>query len=263
LFKRMGQWAPNGEQPWTDENGHGTMCACIAAGTTQASGEFNGVAPGAGLIACKTKFYDSELASIYDYLADLAGQGKIIIATNSFGKRTGTAPSVPADSDFIPALEGAIAAGVKVYFSAGNYHLLAGGNPTSCAPTSIWLHKCRADVMTIANCQMDGVLWPESSRGPGQHFGDPGMRRKPDVVAPTPEYGRVLYGDKIRNVRWWGTSGACPQAAGLAALLLARRPDLGCSQLFDAIRQTAIPLNDGLDCVGAGLIDCRAAFDAL
>ena len=93
-WKRAGSWQADGETPWTDDRGHGTMCACIAAGTRADGGAFNGVAPDAGLIACKTRFYDSELAAIYDYLTDLAEAGKTIVAT-------GARPAVPA----IPGLQ--------------------------------------------------------------------------------------------------------------------------------------------------------------
>jgi serine protease AprX len=186
------------------------------------------------------------------------------VATNSFGTRAGSAPPPPPDSDFIPALTNAIARGVKVFFSAGNYHLLAGGQPTHCNPTSIWLHKCREDVLTIANCQLDGAIWEDSSRGPGQHHGESGASVKPDVAAPTPLNGRVVYLDAVQTVSRWGTSGACPQAAGLAALLLAQRPELTYQQLFGIIRGTATTLPQAaLHCVGQGLINCQAAFDAL
>lgn len=263
--KRIGQWQPLNDTPWTDYKGHGTMCAAIAAGTRAAGGAYDGVAPGASLIACKTGFYDSELAAIYDYLIGLAQtQNLNIVATNSFGIQTGTPPPVPDDSDFIPALDDAIAAGINVFFSAGNYHADAGGQPDSCEPTSIWLHKCRADVMAVATCDLDLRMWYYSSRGPGQHFGDANTNHKPDVTAPTPAHGRVVYGGSIRALpKGWGTSGACPQAAGLAALLLAKAPHVSREQLFAAIRDSATPLPYGATCAGAGLINCMRAIDSI
>jgi serine protease AprX len=263
--KRAGQWQPLNDTPWTDWKGHGTMCAAIAAGTRAQGGAYDGVAPSASLIACKTGFFDSELAAIYDYLIDLGRtQNLNIIATNSFGVQTGTPPPVPDDSDFIPALEDALAAGVKVLFSAGNYHTDAGGQSDRCEPTSIWLHKCRADVMAVATCDLERRMWYYSSRGPGQHFGDANTNQKPDVTAPTPEHGRVVYGGGIRSLpKGWGTSGACPQVAGLAALLLAKKNDLSREQLFDAIRRSTTPLGYGATCAGSGLINCKRAIDSI
>lgn len=262
--RRIGHWEPQGDTPWTDWNGHGTMCACIAAGSTAGSGVFNGIAPDAGLIACKTHFYATELTAIYDYLTALANQGAKIIATNSYGIRTGTPPSPPSDTDFLDALQDAITAGVHIFFSAGNYHDLAGGQPDQCNPTSIWLHKCREAVMSVATCKLDNTMWYYSSRGPGQHFGDAGTNRKPDVTAPTPQNGRIIFGDDVRALPdGWGTSGACPQVAGLAALLLAKNACLKRAELFNTIRGQATALGHSPECEGAGMIDCKKAIDAV
>lgn len=262
--KRLGQWAIPGEDPWVDYQGHGTMCACIAAGTTADQGEFDGVAPDAGLISCRTKFYDSELVTIYDYLTDFATDHTDlrIVASNSFGTQTGTAPKPPPDTDLADALTDASDAGVVICFSAGNYHQLAGGAAEACEPTSIWLHKCREDVLTVATSRPDGSMWFYSSRGPGQFDGDPGMRPKPDVTAPTPPDGRIIFGDTVKSLAdGWGTSGACPQVAGLAALLLSKRSALS-GEVRDAIRGSAAPLGHARNCEGDGIIDCNAAVTA-
>jgi serine protease AprX len=259
--KRAGSWQPQGHQPWTDWQGHGTMCACIAAGTRASGGVFDGVAPDAQIIACKTYFYDSELAAIYDFLTDRARGGETIVATNSFGRKTGTPPPRPQDSDFIAALDEAIGAGIHVFFSAGNNHARAGGDPDACHPNSVWLHKSRADVMAVATCRLDESMWYYSSRGPGQFFGEPGTNEKPDVTAPTPRNGRVVYGNGIRTLaNGWGTSGACPQAAGLAALLLSVRPHMTREQLFGKIAYSARDVGHLAHCQGAGVIDCEAAL---
>lgn len=263
--KRRGEWQPIGDTPWTDWDGHGTMCACIAAGTRADGGEFDGVAPDAGLIACRTRFYDSELAAIYDYLIDRVEQdGLQIVATNSFGIRRGTPPPEAAASDFLPALDEAIQKGIRVFFSAGNNHHLANGKPGDCHPTTIWQYKSRADLMAVATCDLDQAMWFYSSRGPGHQFGAPNTSRKPDVTAPTPENGRIVYGNQVLSLPdGWGTSGACPQVAGLAALLLSHTPSLSREELFRLIRSTAVDLGHGPDCQGTGLIDCLRALQAL
>lgn len=268
--KRAGAWAPAGEDPWTDWKGHGTMCACIATATRSAGGAYEGIAPDAGLISCRTHFYDSELAAIYDYLTDRVRADDLrIVATNSFGIPTGTPPPLPTSNVFAEALADALDAGVTVVFSAGNNHELAGGSASACAPNSIWLHKSRADILAVATCSLDGRLWEYSSRGPGQFFGTdqygPGnSNRKPDMVAPTPRNGRILYGSAERVMpRGWGTSGAAPQVAGLAALLRSVAPALGRAALFDIIRGTAQGLGEGHHCEGHGMIDCARALAAL
>lgn len=263
--KRQGEWATPGDDAWTDYQGHGTMCACIAAGTRELGGYFDGVAPDAGVISCKTRFYDSELADIYDYLVTrVTKDGLRIVASNSFGRKTGSPPSPPTDSDFLDALTDAVNAGIIVCFSAGNNHQLAGGQPERCDPTSIWLHKCREDVLAVATCKLNDSMWYYSSRGPGQHHGHLGTGPKPDVTAPTPENGRIVYGDQIVTMpNGWGTSGACPQVAGLAGLLLAVAPSLDRAGVFSAIRTTAVSLGWGYDCQGRGRIDCKAAMDVV
>src|SRR4029077_10566438 len=106
------------------------------------------------------------------------------------------------------ALEEAIQKGVFVFFSAGNNHHLANGAPDQCRPNSIWLHKSREDVMVVATCKLEGpgAMWYYASRDPGQKFGEPGTNRKPDVTAPTPEKGAIVYGDQVvRLSEGWGT----------------------------------------------------------
>jgi serine protease AprX len=260
--KRNGGWSVPGDDPWTDWQGHGTMCACIAAATSAHGGKYNGVAPDAKIMSCKTRFFDSELAAIYDALTDRVKQEEIhIVASNSFGIQTGTAPTPDPNSDFLPALDDAVAAGVLVVFSAGNYHGLAGGQPIACSPNSIWLYKSRADILAVATCRLDRTMWDYSSRGRGQHFGSPNTSAKPDVTAPTPRNGRILYGTgESVMANGWGTSGACPQVAGLAALLISADPNLTRADVFRKIRNSAQTLGFAAECQGSGLIDCAASF---
>jgi serine protease AprX len=256
--RHAGSWQGGNARPWSDPVGHGTMCAVIAAGSRAAGGRFDGVAPEARLIACRTRFFDSELAAIYDHLASLVARDPELrlIATNSFGRRWGS-PEPPAGSDFPAALADALAAGVAVLFSAGNNHQLAGGLPELCQPCTIYNYKLRGDVFTVGACDLEGELWDYSSRGPVSGAGPP----KPDLVAPVPSRGLVAFGDENRRFPFgWGTSGACPQAAGLAALLWTAAPDLSPAELFAQMRQGARDLGRASSCQGAGQLDCRAAL---
>jgi len=258
--KRRDHWAPVGENAWQDYHGHGTMAACIAAATRVDGGEFDGVAPDATLISCRTHFFDSELTSIYDFLGDLTSHGEPLIASNSFGIKSADPPELRPADDFPNALAEAIEKGLLVCFSAGNNHELVGGAADACEPTSIWAYKCRDDVLTVAASRLDRTMWSYSSRGPGQHHGEPGMAQKPDVAAPSPPNGRILWGGSPRSFPiGWGTSGSCPQAAGLLALLAAARP-AGRDDLFQAVRSSARSLGLGANCQGTGQLDCEKAL---
>lgn len=260
VARRRDHWAPVGENAWEDYKGHGTMAACIAGATRAEGGEFDGVAPEASLISCRTHFYDSELTSIYDFLGDLASGGEPLIASNSFGIRSADPPQFRPEDDFPAALEEAIGKGLLVCFSAGNNHELVGGAAEACEPNSIWAYKCRDDVLTVAASRPDGTMWSYSSRGPGQHQGEAGMADKPDVSAPSPENGRVLWGATPKSFPiGWGTSGSCPQVAGLLALLASARPG-GRDELFEAVRSSARSLGLSPECQGKGQIDCEKAL---
>lgn len=254
--RRRGSWQPDKQRPWTDPVGHGTMCAVIAAGSRADGGRFDGVAPEAGVIACRTRFFDSELASIYDWLTVHVKQnpGMRLIATNSFGRRYGALPP-EAITDFPAALGDAITAGVAVLFSAGNNHELAGGLPQDCHPCTIWDHKLRPDVLTVGACDLEGEMWHYSSRGPAG--GIEAGRPKPDVVAPVPRNGLVAFGDADRRFPdGWGTSGACPQAAGLAALIWTGEPGLKGEEVFERIQQKALDFGRAVACQGKGRVAC-------
>jgi serine protease AprX len=253
-------WAPNGQDPWEDSHGHGTMVAAIAAASRASGGEFDGVAPDATVLPCRTSFVDGELTVIYEFLTDLMVDGSPpIVVNNSFGIRSGTPPVVAINDDFPDALDEAISAGVIVCFSAGNYHVDVGGDPSDCSPNSIWAWKGREEVLTTAAVDLDGDPWWYSSRGPGQHFGLPGQDEKPDFSAPVPEDGLVLWTGGPKRVRHWGCSGASPQVAGLAALLLAQR-QRSVSELKAAIGASAASSGHGANCVGAGCIDSVKAL---
>ncbi len=256
-------WAPIGEDPWQDPHGHGTMVACIAAAGRAGGGRFEGVAPEARLHPCRTTFVDTELTTLYDDLVDVAAaEQRPIVVCNSWGFRQGDPPSLSTDDEFPDALGDAVRAGLLVVFSAGNNHRLAGGDSAKCEPTSIWAFKCKSSVLTVGAVDLDGSPWWYSSRGPGRHFGDPDTSAKPDLCGAVPPEGEVLYGDSAKRIAHWGTSGAAPQAAGLAALMLSAK-SLDASTIFDVMRGTCVAGGYDRNCEGAGRIDCDSALKAL
>jgi chitosanase len=260
-----GLTAHSNTSAWEDTNGHGTMCAAVAAGQGGMGTAREGIAPEARILPCRTTtFYDSDIVRFYDALIQRAQDGEIVVATNSFGLKTASEPPL-IDRDLIDVLMKADEAGVHIFFSAGNNHELTGAAHHACAPNTIWLHKSYDCLLTVGTCDLGQNIWSYSSRGPGQFFGEARTKSMPDVMAPTPRNGRVAFGENDRTLTTgWGTSGACPQAAGLAALMLSLDPGLRPAELRDLIRDTARNIPGlGSTCQGNGVIDCEAALNRL
>ncbi len=251
---------------WSDTNGHGTMCAAIAAGEGGMGTARNGIAPEAHILPCRTTtFFDADIVRFYDELIERARNGETIVVTNSFGIKSGTAPP-RGDDDLKNVLMEAEAAGIHIFFSAGNNHELTGAAHNACGPNSIWLHKSYDCLMTVGTCDLDRSLWSYSSRGPGQFYNvEPRTAAMPDVIAPTPRNGRIAFGSNDRTMTiGWGTSGACPQVAGLAALILSIEPKLRPADVRELIRSTARSIGTASSsCQGRGVIDCEVAVNRL
>ncbi|MDQ0510302.1 S8 family peptidase [Ancylobacter amanitiformis] len=252
-------------QIWADEVGHGSMCAAIAAGSST-TGAYDGVAPEARVLSARSNLRSVDLFRIYDNLLRSLDNGDLqgrVVATNSYGLYLCDSPGVmPKDHPFMNVIESAIAAGVFVCFAAGNNHYddVCRYEPDQCGPNSIWgpnSHDMVVSVGTVNRALSNrDSLTPHanSSRGPGEWAKH---HPKPDCVAPT--YGIVPWGDRYEDMPWWGTSGACPQVAGLAALVLSVAPQASPAQVAATIRDTCTALPEGANCVGRGMINCEAA----
>lgn len=254
---------------WIDPDGHGSMCAAIAGGSRDKGGRYDGVAPEATILAARCQFLSSEIVDIYDELLRARVEKRLegpLVITNSYALKTCFAPGeLPEDHPYFGSILAAIDAGVFVCFAAGNNHhdLQCGHNPSACGPNSIWGANSHDRVLSVGtvnrrltNCD-PRTPHVNSSRGPGEWSRS---TSKPDCVAPT--YGEVPWGTTYKRMEWWGSSGACPQAAGLGALLLSIAPNLPPAAVADLIRGSCAPLPDGKNCVGHGVIDCAAAIDA-
>ena len=265
------QWPASGQNPWTDQVGHGSMTASIAAGSTASGGRYNGVAPDSTIIACKTSFDDTELYQIYDYLIQLVQNKSIgrLVISNSYGSYVCAPPSIQRTDPFPSIVALAVSLGIVVVFAAGNNHVVVCGNdPAQCAPNTIWGANSMDEVLAVGtvdrNNRMDQppsgpgpYTHRDSSRGPGQLAVN---TSKPDCVAPT--YGDVMWGCGYTPMEWWGTSGAAPQVAGLAALMLAKNQSLTPAQIRTIITQSCVNIGLAATCAGAGLIDCLTAVNA-
>lgn len=252
--------------PWADPRGHGSMCAAAAVASTAAGGRYDGVAPDATILSARTNLLSTDIYKLYDWVLSKKKSGEItgpIVMSNSYGMYVCTAPTgLPQDHPYRQIIVDAVAAGIVVVFAAGNNHAagLCNHDPTKCSPNTIWGVNSIDEILSIGTVnwdnKMDSGEHSNSSRGPGQWAS---AHKKPDVVAPT--YGEVVWGSGYQMMEWWGTSGACPQVAGLAALLLGLDSTLTPAQVGDIIRSTSRDIQLPKACAGSGLIDCEAAID--
>jgi subtilisin family serine protease len=255
---------------WKDTKGHGSMCAVIAGGSAGGGARSDGVAPEATILAARSTLLASDIYTIYDGLIDAKANGTIpgpLVISNSYGLyRCDPPPGLPKDHPYLDIVLAAVDAGIPVVFAAGNNHhdVKCNHDPTAAGPNTIWAVNSHDRILSVGtvdkNLSNQDPANPHvnSSRGPGQWAE---VHQKPDCVAPT--FGEVAWGCDYRSMAWWGTSGACPQVAGLAALLLAVNASLTPAEVGDIIRSTCRALSAPRTCVGAGLIDCAAAVAAV
>jgi serine protease AprX len=203
----------NNEEPYDDE-GHGTHCASIAAGSGDATYIYRGVAPGAALVGVKiidaTNHIPSKSVAIdgLGFVADNKDTYGIEIASCSWGfwDDFGAYDTVAQAADSLVHDYGIVVCAI-----AGNKGIY--GSDTIESPgTAKW-------VITVGNAVDPGEggwsLDTDSSRGPC----DDG-RNKPDILAP----GTNIMAARVDTAnQYWeksGTSAACPFVAGLVALFL-------------------------------------------
>ena len=258
--------------PWDSDDGHGVMCASIAAGTAAAGGRYDGVAPAAMVLSARAGGYDaSDMYPMYDQLLQLRNSHALlgpVVLNNSYGMAVCQPPGDPPDHPFFQIIAAAGQAGMASVFAAGDWHAtqLCHNSPSQCTPNTIWSANSLDAVLSVGavdwNNSNQVLPHGNSSRGPGElAIAFP----KPDCVAPT--YGEVLRWHEYQSRPWWGTSASAPVVVGLLALVFSRSLQLGkqipIPAAFDLVRQTCHRLPAAATCVGNGLVDCLTAVGAV
>ncbi|MCP4570966.1 MAG: S8 family serine peptidase [bacterium] len=260
---------------------HGTHTAGLVVGDGS-GGTTTGVAPGATLMALRTvPGYFEDLADALQFGLDRG----VDLFTFSGGW---TNPDEGIRTANRHQAELLMAAGVPWITSVGNGDNTGGhfavphdvASPGDCPGPAYAPNGGATAVISVGATTSSGAVWNGSSFGPTVWDVDnphgttdyhdypwpPGLI-KPDLAAP---------GDLVTStaglggyVSYSGTSMACPIAAGAAALLLERAPDLTPALLAATFEATAVdvtasPAAPGRDNYsGAGLIDIPAALVAL
>ncbi len=252
------------------DGSHGTHCAGIAAGY-QIFGEptMDGIAPGAQIISAKigNNLYGGgssttgAMKKAYEFGVEWSKQHETPVI---FSMSYGIGSELEGHSDIELFLDSLMAANenILVVLSNGNNGPGIGstGNPSSASrPISIGAMLPVASAVNTYGFPLDhDVIFHFSSRG--------GEVDKPDCLAPGAAASTVPYYDSRENK--WGTSMACPQVAGAAAVLVSacmqENIPYNASLLKRALKFTAVPLPGytHLD-QGTGVVNIPAAFGVM
>jgi cysteine-rich repeat protein len=240
-----------------DDNGHGTHCAGIAAGTHPV---LRGVAPGAKLLAYKVLNSSgsgdgSLVIAGMERAVDPDGDGDTSDRADVISMSLG-GQDTQEDDPLIQAAENASAAGVVVVAAAGN----SGGFFTILTPGAA------PSVVTVGATDDLDRRASFSSRGPANRT----LLIKPEIAAPgvaicsTRGEGTGLGPTCLDQVHIAisGTSMATPHVAGSAALVRGLNPDLTPAEVKSLLVNNAMELPFGVMEVGAGRVDIPAAAAA-
>ena len=251
----------------SDDRGHGTFVATMAAG----SGTYSGAAPTAKLVSLDVvdgqgRANTSDVIRAADWIYEHKGEYSIRVANFSLGT------SQPTSLIYDPldkAVERLWLSGVVVVASAGNYAVSGQASGVLFAPAN------DPFVITVGAADLRGTTdQSDDKNAPWSAYGytSDGFA-KPELGAP----GRYLIGavpenatlkndfpTKVKSptaIKLSGTSFAAPIVSGMAADLLGAHPDWTPDQVKGALMVSAVPLPSAAsNSLGVGEANLQRAF---
>ncbi|UCC89170.1 MAG: S8 family serine peptidase [Anaerolineales bacterium] len=239
----------------TDDNGHGTHVASIAAGTGAASGgKYQGVAPAASLYVAKVLDANGggTMSGVMAGVEWAVDQGVHVINL-SLGS---TGPCDGTDALSTLCDQAVQQHGTVICVAAGN------AGPSD---STVGSPGCARWVITIGAVDDADKVTDFSSRGPTSDG-----RVKPDLVFPgagivAAQANGTALGSVVAPgyVELSGTSMATPHATGSVALLLQAQPGLTPNQIRWTLLTTALGLGESLNVQGSGRGNVYAAYQKI
>ncbi|WP_242855892.1 S8 family serine peptidase [Ruminiclostridium josui] len=213
-----------------DDNGHGSHCASIIAGTGEGNSSYKGVAPGAALIGLKVLNASgsgsmSNVTAAIDWAVTNKDKYNIKIISLSLG----TDESSDGTDSTSVAINKAFNAGIVPVVAAGN------SGPGKATIGSPGAASKALTVGAFGDLGEKGFFLANfSSRGLTADG-----RVKPDIAAPGYQITAAKANSTNKYVAYSGTSMATPFVAGTAALIFDANPSLTASQAVNIITSTA------------------------
>lgn len=238
----------NQDNPY-DDNGHGTHCASIAAGTGGDS-RYIGVAPNAKLVGVKVLDaygygYSSDVIAGIEWVVEHKDEYDIKVISMSLGSDQSSDGTDPVEV----ACDNAVEADISFAVAAGNSGPY---NGTVGIPASAF------NVITVGAIDDDMEIAYFSSKGPTLDG-----RIKPEVCAVGVDVTAADANSGNQYISYDGTSMATPHVAGVVALLLEYDPLLTPSEVKQIFLDSSIDMGDvGPDnTYGWGVVDTVKALD--
>lgn len=254
LTPRDGTYDPD------DLVGHGTGVACVLASRGDADGNFEGIAPEAGILDLKMSDYNPAyiraMAEAMDWCLQNSdtdwGDGHQGIDVISMSALTGLDP----DGTISGLIDLIADEGIPFIQAAGNDGVQHGEDPAS----YFWSDN----VITAGGLDDKGTVerdddtyWSGATYGPriDDGDGDPYDELRPDIVAPALELSVAAHsGDTTppsgrHTVE--GTSYATPHVSGVVALILQANPDIGSLEGRDVLETIRTILHETAEARGA------------
>lgn len=257
----------------TDDNGHGTACAGIAAGSS------GGMARQAHLWALKVldaegSGSDSQIIqALNDVYANRYNWGGVKVVSISIGGSEVWEGTCDADNPgYATAMQQLVSAGIVIFVSAGNAGCSNGVESPSCVSSAIAVgavYDGNVGVQPGEGMVFVGGCIPEEQGGcqDASTWADKiacysNSSSRLDILAPancatTPQAGggyKPCFG---------GTSASCPYAAGVAAQILSLRPATTPAEMRNAMMSSGNAITDARNGITRRRIDAVSAYQAL
>jgi serine protease AprX len=219
----------NGTMHAYDDQGHGSHCAGITAGTGAPTYEHVGVAPQAQLVGVKVldEGGSGSFAGVMQgmqWTVDNRHKFNIRAASMSLGG--------PGPIELTSAQEESVSRMANEMVRSGIALFIAAGN--SAGPSTIGTPGSAEDVITVGALDKDTSIAIYSSQGPTEE----GLT-KPNIAFVGSNVMSVAYNSGDGYTDMSGTSMATPGAAGLAALMYQANPDLSPFDVRNIMQETA------------------------
>jgi hypothetical protein len=229
----------NGNGAPINTSAHGEACAGIIAATQNNNIGIAGIAPLCNIVPINIFYGGETTADVANGINWAWNQGQASVLSNSWGYIT-SSQTQPGFDVIIQAITNARTQGRS---GKGSIVVFASGNNYGNGVNDVSFPANVNGVITVGACNNtppSGDIWYYSERGASMDLVAPsGDVNLLGDVTTTDRMGAAGYEPGNYTSRFGGTSAACPQVSGIAALMLSLNPNLTENQVTGMLQTTA------------------------